>query len=242
MTVRIVGYRAATVRYIEPIYRNFINKKRAGSGPALEFAILGLLKEQDLHGYEIRRRLGEILGPIARFSFGTLYPALNQLEEMQAVAVLDVTKSRTGLTTERGRKVYGITTIGQSLFEELLDSQGTTEDDKSFALRLAFAQYLPNEARLRLLLRRREQLAVRLRESQDALISRQGRLNDYSRSLMEHSSEVISNDISWLDRLIEGENKRNQTSPTAPDTASNAMSPGKNKPARKHLALPADAQ
>ncbi len=128
----------------------------------LEFAILGLLKEQALHGYEIRRRLGEILGPIARLSFGTLYPALNSLEAVGAVEVLQVTKSRTGFTTERGRKIYGITEAGQALFEELLDGDGSKDDDKAFALRLAFAQYLPQEARLRLLLRRREQLSRRL--------------------------------------------------------------------------------
>src|SRR5688572_1117109 len=121
----------------------------------LELAILGLLKEQDLHGYELRRRLGELLGPIGRLSFGTLYPTLNRLETNSAVTVVKVTESRTGLTTTRGRKIYGITKAGQDLFEQLLDTATAAgEDDKSFALRLAFAKYLSNEARLRLLHRR----------------------------------------------------------------------------------------
>jgi DNA-binding PadR family transcriptional regulator len=171
------------------------------------FAILGLLKEQDLHGYELRKRLGHILGPIARLSFGTLYPALNRLETAGAVAVLRVTESRTGLTTQRGRKVYGITKDGQKLFDELLDAQGTNDDDRAFALRLAFAQYLPNEARMRLLLRRRDQLADRLAEAHKAETSRRDRLDSYSRSLMEHQTEVIENDISWLDKLISAEHK-----------------------------------
>ncbi len=33
-------------------------------------------------------------------------------------------------------------------------------------------------------------------------------MDDYSRSLMEHSTEVAENDISWLDRLIATEHKR----------------------------------
>ena len=31
----------------------------------LELAVLGLLEENDLHGYELRKRLGDLLGPAA---------------------------------------------------------------------------------------------------------------------------------------------------------------------------------
>ncbi|MDP9442699.1 MAG: PadR family transcriptional regulator, partial [Actinomycetota bacterium] len=40
----------------------------------LELAILGLLKEQALHGYELKKRLAEMLGPFSGASFGSLYP------------------------------------------------------------------------------------------------------------------------------------------------------------------------
>ena len=53
----------------------------------LELAILGLLKEQDLHGYELKKRLTEALGPWSSVSFGSLYPALGRLEAAGAVAV-----------------------------------------------------------------------------------------------------------------------------------------------------------
>jgi DNA-binding PadR family transcriptional regulator len=182
----------------------------AAANNALELAILGLLKEQDLHGYELRRRLGELLGPIGRLSFGTLYPALNRLESDGAVTVVKVSESRTGLTTQRGRKVYGITKVGQSLFEELLDlSTSTGEDDKSFALRLAFARYLSSEARLRLLHRRREQLSERLKETRNTVKARKTRLDDYGSSLMEHRIDMTQNDLAWIDRLIASENAEN---------------------------------
>ncbi|MDQ6909459.1 MAG: PadR family transcriptional regulator [Actinomycetota bacterium] len=51
----------------------------------LELAILGLLKEQDLHGYELKKRLAEALGPLSSVSFGSLYPALARLESAGAV-------------------------------------------------------------------------------------------------------------------------------------------------------------
>ena len=53
----------------------------------LELAILGLLHEQELHGYEIRRRLRDELGLFANISFGSLYPALSRLEASGAVTV-----------------------------------------------------------------------------------------------------------------------------------------------------------
>lgn len=53
----------------------------------LELAVLGILKEQPLHGYELKKRLSETLGPLSSVSFGSLYPALNRLEAAGAVAV-----------------------------------------------------------------------------------------------------------------------------------------------------------
>jgi len=51
----------------------------------LELAILGLLKEQNLHGYELKKRLTEALGAFSSVSFGSLYPALARLEAAGAV-------------------------------------------------------------------------------------------------------------------------------------------------------------
>ena len=51
----------------------------------LDMAILGLLEERDLHGYEIRRQLREHLGLLANVSFGSIYPALTRLEKSGAV-------------------------------------------------------------------------------------------------------------------------------------------------------------
>ena len=45
----------------------------------LETAILGLLNESPLHGYELRKRLNLLLGSFRAFSYGTLYPALKSL-------------------------------------------------------------------------------------------------------------------------------------------------------------------
>jgi DNA-binding PadR family transcriptional regulator len=51
----------------------------------LEMAILGLLKEQPMHGYDLRKRLRSDFGLLASLSFGSLYPALARLEGEGAV-------------------------------------------------------------------------------------------------------------------------------------------------------------
>lgn len=65
----------------------------------LELAILGLLKEQPMHGYEIRKSLREDFGVLSNLSFGSLYPALARLEAAGALSTLEPTS-----TTRRPRR------------------------------------------------------------------------------------------------------------------------------------------
>ncbi len=51
----------------------------------LELAILGLLKEHPMHGYDLRKRMREDFGLLSSLSFGSLYPALARLEAAGAV-------------------------------------------------------------------------------------------------------------------------------------------------------------
>ncbi len=45
----------------------------------LELAVLGLLHETPLHGYELRKRLNALLGAFRAFGYGSLYPCLKEL-------------------------------------------------------------------------------------------------------------------------------------------------------------------
>jgi DNA-binding PadR family transcriptional regulator len=194
----------------------------------LELAILGLLKESDLHGYELKKRLTEALGPLSTVSFGSLYPALARLESAGAVKAVEARAGvpdigspslgaelaafrawHGGPTARRGgrsRKVYGITPRGHQLFDELLAADdASTEDDRLFNLRLAFARYLPPDARLGMLERRRAALVERLAAARARLRAGRERFDTYTRSLVEHGTEATERDISWLDRLIAAE-------------------------------------
>ncbi len=198
----------------------------------LELAILGLLKEQQMHGYELKKRLTEALGPFSSVSFGSLYPALNRLERVGAVravapnpepapppasvpmtgsiageaAAFRARASRGPRRTPRSvrvRKIYAITEHGEALFSELIDAESAGgDDDRSFSLKLAFCRFLPPERRLGLLERRRAQLVERLARARTSVRARRGRTDVYMQSLLEHGTEATERDISWLDGLI----------------------------------------
>ena len=68
----------------------------------LELAILGLLKELPLHGYELKKRLNETLGHVWGVSYGSLYPALARLERMGAIEVVDPPVAGMGIPPDGG--------------------------------------------------------------------------------------------------------------------------------------------
>ncbi|HEY1829675.1 MAG TPA: PadR family transcriptional regulator [Acidimicrobiales bacterium] len=193
----------------------------------LDMAILGLLEEGDLHGYEIRRQLRDHLGILANVSFGSIYPALTRLEKSGAVAAaegpalsepspapsppptgslsgeLAVLRARRhpASRARKGKKVYRITGKGRALFAELLAENGPADDARSFGLRLAFARHLAPHARLALLERRRALLVQRLAEADTP----DPKLDIYARSVVQHTADSLSQDVSWLDQLIASE-------------------------------------
>jgi DNA-binding PadR family transcriptional regulator len=189
----------------------------------LDLAILGLLQERDLHGYEIRKRMRDQLGLLANVSYGSIYPALRRLERSGAVEVVEVgsgpapTVPPTGSLSgelavlrsrrppargRRSRKVYRSTAEGARLFGELL-AGGSPDDAQGFGLRVAFARYLPPAARVSLLERRRAVLVDRLRSIREA--AGDPALDVYARAVVEHTADGVAQDIAWLDRLLEAE-------------------------------------
>jgi DNA-binding PadR family transcriptional regulator len=194
----------------------------------LDLAVLGLLEENDLHGYELRKRLGDLVGLRLAISFGSLYPALGRLEKAGLVKVVTnnpvaaapsapMSGSLVGELAAfraqrraaggvgrgaRGKKVYGITDAGRQRLVEIL-ADPDVADDRAFPLRVAFCHNLSPADRLALFERRRAEL-VRRRDRRGP--SGPGRpVNTYLRSLRERDTAALAADIAWLDRLIAAE-------------------------------------
>jgi len=204
----------------------------------IDTAILGLLKDQDLHGYELRKRLDELPGSRATVSFGSLYPALGRLEKAGFVKAVTFQTTPTpaapmsgSLTAElaafralrrraaatetkrgsRGKKVYGLTDEGDRRLLELLGDP-TVADDRDFQLRMAFCHHLPPNQRIALFRHRRAELVRRQEQAREAGTG--GRLTTYLRSLLEHDNKAVTADLAWLDGLIAAEA---ETGPTEAD-------------------------
>jgi len=195
----------------------------------LELAVLGLLKERAMHGYELRKQLGTMLGPFWQVSWGSLYPALRRLaktgaidKDEQAVTkrpakrtlakTSKATKSGTG-TGGRRKTVYKITPNGERLFSEMLEETAAAVDAEHFTLKLAFFRYLPPETRLTLLERRRAYLQDKLAQFKANVREYKERVDSYTLSLHNHGIAATQSDIEWIDELIT--NERNLVTPAA---------------------------
>jgi DNA-binding PadR family transcriptional regulator len=137
--------------------------KRSG---VLELAVLGLLHESPLHGYELRKRLNALLGSFRAFSYGSLYPCLKGL---LAAGLITQDASDDG-GGRRSKIVYRLTTEGKEHFQELLGHAGPAAwEDDSFGVHFAFFARTDEQTRMRILEGRRSRLEERL----DNLRSRQ---------------------------------------------------------------------
>ena len=73
---------------------------------SLEFALLCLLSQGPLHGYELRKRMTAIYGPFRALSFSVLYP---QLRRMMEANLIEESFTDSGGLSRRSRIVYDLT-------------------------------------------------------------------------------------------------------------------------------------
>ena len=133
----------------------------------LELAILGLLLESPMHGYELRKRLTGLLGAFRAFSYGSLYPALRR---MQADGLIAENAAPAGMPVRRARRVYELTDDGRKRFNELVADTGPHNyTDDGFGVHLAFFNRTPAAARMRILEGRRRQVEVARFEAENEI-------------------------------------------------------------------------
>lgn len=173
----------------------------------LDLAILGLLHENAMHGYELRKQLATKLGAIRSvISYGTLYPTLHRLQTSgwiteSADAVTDAEVPP--LTSKRGRVVYKITAEGKERFQELLAQAGPeTYDDAGFNVHFAFFARTDSDTRLRILEGRRRKVEERREGLRETLTRAAERLDSYTLELQRHGLDAAEREVRWLEELI----------------------------------------
>src|SRR4051794_1008770 len=202
-----------TGRCIVSIHRS---GRRTGGDDVLEFAILGLLQQSPMHGYELRKELAQLLGGLRSISFGSLYPALKRLHAAGLITTAQpdpkalLPADAPPLTGRRGKVVYTITAEGKDRFHELVSETGPEayDDGGLFGVRLAFFRHTAADARLRILEGRRRTVE-RQREGLRASLSRtRERLDRYTLELQRHGLDSVDREVRWLSELIDHERRR----------------------------------
>ncbi len=161
----------------------------------LKYAILGLLYNENLTGYDLYLKFG---GPLSEFwsaKHSQIYPELKKLAE-EGVVSYDIEIAGTSLE----KKVYSITEAGREDFLNWLSTiepmQATPKD--VFRLRLFFAAYLEPEARLAMLSEHLEEHRLRL-----AHLRRKN--EDVFAVIPEKDSALFFDYLVWLNAVMREE-------------------------------------
>ena len=84
---------------------------------SVKFAMLGILAQKDLHGYELKSNFDEKVGEFWSLNYGQIYTTLDRLEKEDLV-----THDRQSQDKRPDRKIYSITRKGRKELEEWLST------------------------------------------------------------------------------------------------------------------------
>jgi DNA-binding PadR family transcriptional regulator len=181
-----------------------MSSQRSG---VLELAVLGILHETPMHGYELRKRLNSLLGAFRAFGYGSLYPALKDLLSKGLIAEDPIPDAGKALDRPRRSKiVYRLTADGKERLNDLLAQSGPASwEDDGFGVHFAFFGLTQADIRMRILEGRRSRLEERLEGFRAAATRTRERVDSYTLELQRHGLESVEREVRWLNELIASE-------------------------------------
>jgi len=157
------------------------------------FAVLGMLHYADMTGYEIRKRLNEMVGYFWQEANASVYPALKSLEEDGCV-----TGSRELPSSGPARVRYSLTSTGREAFAAWLQLEPAPAVMRNeFALKMLFGN-LSDESTILSFIREELQTARTVETSLSAMVESLPQDNkalmwrliaDYGRAIARTTSE-----------------------------------------------------
>ncbi len=187
-----------------------MSSQRSG---VLELAVLGLLHETPMHGYELRKRLNSVLGAFRAFGYGSLYPCLKDLTARGLIAEEEAPEAAKALTGRRSKIVYRLTADGKEYLQDLLSQAGPASwEDDGFGVRFAFFGLTTADVRMRILEGRRSRLEERVESVRSSLARTRERVDSYTLELQRHGLESVEREVRWLNELIASERRADSES------------------------------
>jgi len=165
--------------------------------------ILGLLRDQPLHGYEIKHILEEHMGDWTSIAFGSIYFALGKLSEEGLIEIAATERSG----NRPSRSVYQITEAGRVEFLRLLREVWREPERQYFAvdIALAFMNALPDAEIKGYLRQRAAQLEEGLRylDLHEQAQMDQPEVPASARAIFAHSRLHMQAELAWTKALLE---------------------------------------
>src|SRR5579884_3038659 len=165
---------------------------------ANELLLLGLLEQQEMHGYRLHELLEHQLQFVTDLKRPTAY---RMLEQMYRQGLVEREAERSGRRPER--VVYHLTPAGRERFERLLRDQLASAERMYHAgnIALLFLDRIPVAERVELLKRR-----LRGVEEQRAVLASIAQAHSKGSSVrmaLEHDLTHLDSEIAWLAKTIE---------------------------------------
>jgi DNA-binding PadR family transcriptional regulator len=157
--------------------------------------VLAMLAKEPSHGYELRARLRQALGPLGdAMNPGQIYVTLTRLEKAGQV----ISERSAGLADRPDRKVYALTPAGQQRVAEWLAEVGWPKPDLAeFHLKLVAAAAAGLADPLSIVDTQRRELLRRLRDAQRAAMAEPDRSD--AGLLLEGIVLRLQADLRWLE-------------------------------------------
>ncbi len=162
-------------------------------------AILGLLSDGPLHGYELKQLYEHRLVPGGQLNFGQVYTSLDRLNRDGLVVSDHVARAGSP-----DRKVYSLTAAGQAALAEWLSTPSGVDLDlrNETYLKLMIAERLPDGDPLAVIRIERRSSFERLHEVKQAHV-RDGGADQPTTLLLELAALRLEAFLKWLDRCEE---------------------------------------
>lgn len=164
-----------------------------------ELILLGLLKESPKHGYEIKKRIKDILSLFAGIDVKSIYYPLRILEK-KGLVVKRI--SRQGRRPQR--LVYELTPKGEGRFRELLSESFLNFNRPQFSLDLSlyflddiYPQVAKRRLRARMLIL--QKLSSTLKKTVSSLKVKR---SSSSVRILEHNLQMVETESKFLNSLI----------------------------------------
>ncbi len=170
----------------------------SASSISFRHSILGLLTQQPMSGYDIKRVLKSLGWLLGNASFGSLYPALHTLLK-DGLVIVEVDSRQ----NKPSRKIYSITKAGRQTLEEWINQPiGPHTSIKAFVLRLILADNLSQTGLIAQLYQRRAQVATHRTALEQMVRALDGGTSSSQRLALGYGLSMATAELAWLDSTL----------------------------------------